>query len=117
VVLRIVSVLLVIINNSTEFFVILGYILNTRSINIILSGLVESLIALIAICRLVLALVSRNLLYIILYTCYKKKILFYFSYRIINFDRYFYYLNYYRLRILSEFYKYKFFSYIINNII
>jgi hypothetical protein len=71
VVLRIVLVFLVIINNSTEFSVILGYTPNTRSIGIIPSGLAELLIALTVIYRLVLALVSRNLSHIILYTCHK----------------------------------------------
>jgi hypothetical protein len=72
VVLRIVLVLLVIISNSTKFSVILGYTLNIRSIGIIPSGPAESLIVLIAIYKLVLVLVSRSLLYMILYTCYKK---------------------------------------------
>jgi hypothetical protein len=72
VVLQIVLVLLVIVSDSTEFSVILGYALNTRSIGIILSGLAESLIALIVIYRLALALVSRNLSYMILYICCKK---------------------------------------------
>jgi hypothetical protein len=72
VVLQIVLVLLVIISNSTEFSVILGYMLNTRNVGIILSGLAESLIVLIAIYRLALVLVSRNLLHMILYTCYKR---------------------------------------------
>jgi hypothetical protein len=71
VVLQIVLVFLVIINGNTEFFVILGYALNTRSISIIPSGPAELLIALIAIYRLVSALVSRSLLYMILYTCRK----------------------------------------------
>jgi hypothetical protein len=73
VVLQIALVLLVIISDSTEFSIILGYTPNTRSIGIILSGLAESLIVLIAIYRIALALVSRSLLYIILYA-YRKKI-------------------------------------------
>jgi hypothetical protein len=72
VVLQIVLVLLVIISDSTEFFIILGYMLNTRNIDIILSGPAESLIALIIIYRLALVLISQNLLYIILYIYYKK---------------------------------------------
>jgi hypothetical protein len=70
--LQIALVLLVIISDNTEFFVILGYAPNIRSIGIILSGLAESLIALTAIYRLALALVSRSLLHMILYTCRKK---------------------------------------------
>jgi hypothetical protein len=72
VVLQIALVLLVIISDSTEFSIILGYILNIRNIGIIPSGLAELLIALIVIYRLALVLVSRNLLHIILYTCCKK---------------------------------------------
>jgi hypothetical protein len=52
--------------------VTLRYIPNTRNIGIIPSGLAESLIVLTTIYRLALVLVSRNLSYIILYTCYKK---------------------------------------------
>jgi hypothetical protein len=70
--LQIVSVLLIIISDSTKFSIILGYALNIRNIDIILSGPAESLIALIVIYRLVLILVSRNSLYMILYTCYKR---------------------------------------------
>jgi hypothetical protein len=70
--LQIVSVLLVIINDGTEFSIILGYMLNTRNIGIIPSGPAELLIALIVIYRLALILVSRSLLYMILYTCRKK---------------------------------------------
>jgi hypothetical protein len=71
VVLRIALVFLVIISDSTKFFIVLGYVLNTRSIGIIPSGPAELLIVLIAIYKLVLALVSRNSSYIILYTCYR----------------------------------------------
>jgi hypothetical protein len=70
--LQIVSVLLVIISDSTEFSVILGYMPNIRNIGIIPSGLAESLTALIVIYRLVLVLVSRSLLHMILYACCKK---------------------------------------------
>jgi hypothetical protein len=72
VVLQIVLALLVIISDSTEFSVILGYALNTRSIGIIPSGPAESLTALIAIYRLALALVSRSSSYMILYACRKR---------------------------------------------
>ena len=59
--IRIALALLVIDSDRVSILVIYGYVLKTKRVGIILSGLAKLLIAFIAICRLIFLLICSSI--------------------------------------------------------